>query len=309
MTPPASGVELPAGMTVIERGWLSSNTVVCRGLEPAIIDTGYASHADFGVQVIRRALQGQPPARIVNTHLHSDHCGGNAALQAAWPGVETWIPSLSLAAARDWDAAALTFEATGQRCDRFSVDRGFAPGDRLRLGDLHFDALAAPGHDPQMMVLWCADERLLISADALWQDGFGVIFPEIEGEPGFDDLRATLDLIDSLGATQVIPGHGAPFTDVEAAMARARSRLARFEADPTSHARHALKVLVKFLLMDVGTLSIAQLDTLPARMRYVEELNRRFMRLSSPELGHWIAAALVKSGVARLDPEGLHDIA
>ena len=36
------------------------------------------------------------------------------------------------------------------------------------------------------------------------------------GEPGFDDVDATLDLIASLSVRVVIPGHGAPFGDVEA---------------------------------------------------------------------------------------------
>jgi len=31
-------------------------------------------------------------------------------------------------------------------------------------------------------MLFEPDRRILISADALWQNGFGAIFPEIEGE-------------------------------------------------------------------------------------------------------------------------------
>ncbi|CAN5339287.1 hypothetical protein BH09PSE6_BH09PSE6_27240 [soil metagenome] len=298
----------PDSISIIERGWLSSNTIVCRGEQPAIIDSGYVSHAALGVEVVRRALDGEQPRLLVNTQLHSDHCGGNAALQAAWPGIETRVPSPSFDAARRWDADALTFEACGQECAPFRVDAAFAPGEQLLLGDLEFEALAAPGHDPQMMVLWCEHERILVSADALWEDGFGVIFPEIEGEPGFDDLRATLQMIEGLDAALVIPGHGAPFADLGSALDRAYGRLAHFEADPTRHARHALKVLVKFLLMDRGQLSLDELTARLTAMRYAREINERFLQVPDAQLAAWIATSLIKSGVARLDGATLHDV-
>ena len=91
---------------------------------------------------------------------------------------------------------------------------------------------------------------VLISADALWENGFGVVFPELEGEDAFDEVARVLDLIGSLGAHWVIPGHGAPFSDVNAALQRARRRLESFRSDPARHARHAAKVLVKYHLME-----------------------------------------------------------
>ena len=72
---------LPADLRVFDRGWLSSTNVLCLGEAPALIDTGHAKHAARTVALVREALGGQPLARIAHTHLHSDHCGGNAALQ------------------------------------------------------------------------------------------------------------------------------------------------------------------------------------------------------------------------------------
>ena len=48
----------------------------------------------------------------------------------------------------------------------------------------------------------------------------------------------------------VIPGHGAPFQDVKAALQRARARLHGQRADPPRHARHAARVLLKYHLME-----------------------------------------------------------
>jgi glyoxylase-like metal-dependent hydrolase (beta-lactamase superfamily II) len=104
-------------------------------------------------------------------------------------------------------------------------------------------------------MLYCAEERVLISADALWENGFGVIFPELEGESGFAEEQAVLEAIAKLDVRTVIPGHGAPFTNVALALERAFSRVAWLRADPARNAKNALKVLIVFKLLDVRAMS------------------------------------------------------
>jgi len=92
-------------LQVLERGWLSSNNVVFRsesGSSSAVVDTGYDSHAAQTVALLKDCLEGEPLARILNTHLHSDHCGGNAELQRAF-GSETVVPAVSFGAVSDWN--------------------------------------------------------------------------------------------------------------------------------------------------------------------------------------------------------------
>ena len=73
---------LPASMQVLQRGWLSSNNILFTGGDQtALVDSGYLTHAAQTVALVRHGLQGRPLDRLINTHLHSDHCGGNAALQ------------------------------------------------------------------------------------------------------------------------------------------------------------------------------------------------------------------------------------
>lgn len=77
---------LPPEITVLERGWLSANNILFIGQhDTAIVDTGYCSHAEQTVELVRDALAGRRLDRLLNTHLHSDHCGGNAALQKPGP--------------------------------------------------------------------------------------------------------------------------------------------------------------------------------------------------------------------------------
>jgi glyoxylase-like metal-dependent hydrolase (beta-lactamase superfamily II) len=251
--PMPSTRSLLSGLTVLERGWLSSNNILIHAAdgEPGavLVDTGHVNHAAQTVALVRHALNGARLDRIVNTHLHSDHCGGNAAMQQAF-GVPVIVPPGSADAARAWDVARLTYAASGQRCERFEVSGTLAHGTPFTAGGRRWEVLAAPGHDPDSVMLFDAANGVLISADALWEHGFGVVFPEIDGEPGFDDVGAVLDAIAGLPVRVVIPGHGAPFTDVAAALARARSRLAGFQAEPAKHARHAVRVLVKYHLME-----------------------------------------------------------
>lgn len=243
-----------AGLQVFERGWLSSNNLLVHASEDepgaTLIDTGHVNHAAQTLALVRHALGEAPLARIVNTHLHSDHCGGNATLAREF-GARITIPPGLAEAVRDWQANALSYEATGQLCERFEVHSTLHPGEVLEAGGRRFEVLAAPGHDPDSLMLFDAAHGLLVSADALWEQGFGVVFPEMDGEPGFDDVGAVLDAIAALPVQLVVPGHGAPFSDVDAALARARSRLASFRAEPARHAKHGVKVLIKYHLMEV----------------------------------------------------------
>jgi glyoxylase-like metal-dependent hydrolase (beta-lactamase superfamily II) len=250
------------GLTVLERGWLSSNNLVIHGAagEPGavLVDTGHVVHAEQTVALVRHALRGAKLHRIVNTHLHSDHCGGNAAVQRAF-GAPITVPPGNADAVAQWDRVRLTHATTGQLSERFQHASTLRPGEHLRAGGRRWDAVAAPGHDPHSLMLFDAAQGVLVSADALWQHGFGVVFPEVDGEPGFGDVAATLDAIERLPVRVVIPGHGAPFTDVKAALQRARSRLDGFLKDPGRHARHATKVLIKYHVMELHRIAHADL--------------------------------------------------
>lgn len=302
---------LPDDILVLERGWLSSNNILLLDDDrddAILIDTGYVSHADQTLALVEQALQGRRLRAIVNTHLHSDHCGGNAAL-ASRHGAPIWVPQAEYQAALDWDPERLSFQVTGQRCDRFVPSGALKPGDTLQQGRRHWEVIAAPGHDPHALMLFDAHDGLLISADALWENGFGVVFPELIGEPGFDDVRATLELIRSLRARRVLPGHGSVFDDVHAAVERALAKLAGFEANPVRHAWHAAKVLVKFHLLEVRCQTVPKLLAWLDATPYVRLLHQRYF--SSQPWPAWQAAvleALCASGALRRDGETILDV-
>jgi glyoxylase-like metal-dependent hydrolase (beta-lactamase superfamily II) len=241
------------GLQVLERGWLSSNNIVFGRSGPCpatVVDTGYDSHAPQTVGLVAQQLGGARLERIVNTHLHSDHCGGNALLQAA-NGCEVWVPEVSFAAVSTWDESRLTYQQTGQTCRRFAAHGALSPGGDVMLGGQRWQIVPAPGHDAEAVMFFQPDSRVLISGDALWEDRLAIIFSALGDAGGFAATRRALAAIESIEPRIVIPGHGAPFTGVAQALAASRRRLNLFEAAPERHLQYAARALTMFHMLEV----------------------------------------------------------
>lgn len=301
-------------MTVLERGWLSANSIIFTGTHSgtAVVDTGYSAHAAQTVALVGAALQGQPLQRILNTHLHSDHCGGNAALQARWPGVHTAIAPGQAHAVGAWDAYALSYTPTGQECPVFRHDALLQPGTEVLLGEHTWQIHAAPGHDSHAILLFEPEGRILISGDALWQNGFGVVFPELEGEAAFADVAATLELIATLAPRTVVPGHGAVFSGVEPvnlALDAARRRLDGWVRDPIKHARYAAKVLLKYKLLEWQQIALIDLQQWIAQTPYFVLVHGRYF--SAQAFSGWcegLVRDLEHAGAAKRHGNQLHNV-
>ncbi|MEY4733837.1 MAG: Hydroxyacylglutathione hydrolase [Pseudomonadota bacterium] len=301
---------LPPGVTVIERGWLSANNILLSDEDSAtLVDSGYVTHQAQTLALLAHALQGRPLDLLINTHLHSDHCGGNQALQAHYPALKTWIPPGLAEAVQGWQEDALSYKPTGQNCPPFRFNGLLQPGSTHRWGGMDWQVHAAPGHDPHSVILFAPEHRLLMSADALWQNGFGVVFPELVGVDAFDEVAQTLDLIERLNPTTIIPGHGAVFTEVAPALALARSKLEGFAKSPEKHARYGAKVLLKFKLLEWGQISRADFDAWSEQVPYLGDLHARF------GMGHdrqtWLdmmLAELERSGAMLVKEDVLMDV-
>ena len=265
------------GLQVFERGWLSANNILLTDDDSAtLIDSAYVTHEAQTVALVQNALNGRALDRLVNTHLHSDHCGGNHHLQTHYTQLETWIPPGEAKAVSIWDAEALSYEATGQLCPRFKFEGLLQVGQILRLASLNWEVHAAPGHDPHSVILFEPTHKILISADALWANGFGVVFPELEGVEAFHEVSQTLDLIESLKPIWVIPGHGAVFDNVDAALEIARKKLDGFVQNPQKHGRYGAKVLLKFKLLELTQVENKAFRAWATGVPYLIQLHQSF---------------------------------
>ena len=280
-------VPLPEGVFVFERGWLSSNNILFVGAQSsALVDSGYSTHSEQTVELVRSALQRRPLDLLINTHLHSDHCGGNAALQRSYPKLQTLIPPGQASFVSSWDPVALSYLPTGQLCPAFVFNGILSPGTEIRLADTNWQIHAAAGHDPHSLILFEPQSRTLISADALWENGFGVVFPELEGEQAFNEVADTLDLIEQLGPRWVIPGHGPVFSYRASVLAHARQRLNAFVKNPGRHAHHAAKVLLKFKLLEQQQLPFVDFLNWATSTSYFLLIHKRFF--ASIPLESWL---------------------
>ena len=294
---------LPNSLLVLERGWLSSNNIVCfEGRDAALIDSGYVTHAAQTVALLERALDGRDLTRLLNTHSHSDHIGGNAAVTAAF-GCQVIVPSGIAATIAEWDEEALLLSPLGQSAARFRHDATIADGDEVELGGLNWRTIAVPGHDMDALAFYNAERRILISGDALWRNGFGVIFSELLGHPddagGLKATRETLDCLARLPIDVVIPGHGAPFVEIDDAFACAYQRLAAFEQSIDRLARHALKVMLAFAMLERRQLLRAELPAFLASLSFCQSINTRYLNYDNEALAQWLASELIRSGTLK----------
>ena len=308
MTPKRIGdFLLPPGIDIFERGWLSANNILLYGdQDTSLVDTGYCTHQEQTVGLVTHALKSHGLStlnKIANTHLHSDHCGGNAALFQAFD-CEVLIPIADELAVRSWNEDLLSYHALGQECPRFIHHSVLHPGQKLLLGSYQWEVLAAPGHDHHSVMFYQDEHRILISGDALWEDGFGVIFPELWGESGFSELRSTIEMIDALHPALVIPGHGKPFTDVSRAIAHAKARLDYLSGDPNRNARHGAKVLLKFKLLEQRKMKLEMVSQWIEETPILENV-RKQLQLSTADFEQWLLQALVQANAAKVENDYL----
>ena len=294
---------LPGNVRVLERGWLSSNNIVFfDGERAALIDSGYVSHAAQTVALLEHALAGRRLTQLLNTHSHSDHIGGNAAVAAAF-GCQVIVPAGIDATIAEWNEDALLPSPLGQSAARFRHDATIADKDEIELGGLNWRAIAVPGHDMDALAFYNAERRILISGDALWRNGFGVIFSELLGHPddggGLKATRDTLDLLARLPIDVVIPGHGAPFNEIDDAFTCAYQRLATFEHSVERLARHALKVILAFAMLERRQLPRNDLPAFLASLSFCQSVNARYLNYSNEALADWLATDLIRAGSLR----------
>jgi len=278
-------LRLPASLLVLERGWLSANNILFfEGENATLVDSGYVTHAAQTVQLVGHALAGRALQRLINTHSHSDHIGGNAALKAAF-GCEIIVPAGLQAAIAEWDENALLLSPLGQQAARFQHDSLIGANSEIEMGGLNWQTLAVPGHDMEALGYYNPEKRILISGDALWENGFGVIFPELLGEAeGLNSTRATLEMLAKLPIDIVIPGHGAPFAAVDLALERAFRRLEMFTTDIEKLAWHAIKVIVSFAMLERRRLAQAEFPAFVVSLPFAADVNTRYLNLPDDQL-------------------------
>jgi glyoxylase-like metal-dependent hydrolase (beta-lactamase superfamily II) len=114
-----TGIAVAPDVQVIVRDWLNANHVPITGRdESVLIDSGYGAHARQTLDLTGNALGGRRLDRIVNTHCHSDHMGGNAALARVHRCTIT-LPAACALLVDAWDTRELLLDYADQQAEPF----------------------------------------------------------------------------------------------------------------------------------------------------------------------------------------------
>ena len=293
-------MDLPSSIRVIERGWLNCNQVVLRARgDNVLVDSGYCTHRERTLELVLAALEGEPLERLVNTHCHSDHMGGNAAIASAY-GCRVTIPEGEVKHVVPWTPQSVWMAQFDQKADPFHFDDTLRPGDRFEAGGLEWHAHPAPGHDMDALMFFEPTRRILISGDALWENGMGFVWPDEGSNPYLDAALDTLAAIERLDPAVVIPGHGPVFEGAGEAVANVRSRLQAFARDPAKNARHMAKVMFVFALLDRGSMPVAGMRAYLEQVPCYGQVSRRFLGQEPGEMAEWMLADLEGAAAVRV---------
>ena len=296
-------VKLPPSLRVIVRGWLNCNQVVmlARG-DNVLVDSGYCTHRERTLELLasREGLDRQPLERLINTHCHSDHMGGNAAVASAY-GCRITIPAGEVKNVEPWTPQSAWMEEFDQRADPFHFDDTIDVGETFAGGGFEWKAHAAPGHDMDALMFFEPTNRILVSGDALWESGMGFVWPQEGANPYIESAREALANIERLDPAVVIPGHGEPFVDVGGAIARVRQKLDVFARDPVKCARHMAKVMFVFALLEKETMPVHEVAAYVGRIPCYSKLSERFLGLAPKALADWLVADLARVGAVAVD--------
>ncbi len=296
---------LPSNMFFIERDWLSANHVMFRDNESAtLIDSGYGRFNDVTAGMVDSVLTEWDWAfldRIINTHIHSDHIGGNAELQRAHPGCSIAVPVDEQPALVNWDSPEQMLSYADQECERFAWDDVIEPGQQIQLGGATWHAIATPGHDMGSLVFYSPKSRILISADALWENGSGFVPPQAVDPKPLAAQRATFKRLAELDVALVIPGHGPMFTDFSGALARAGAKLEAFAQDDMKIVKSVVKGMFIYSMMWRGEMELADVPKYVSRIGVHRDYNAQFFRMSDDAYADWLIGEAVRANKARVD--------
>ncbi|NOZ77240.1 MAG: MBL fold metallo-hydrolase [Euryarchaeota archaeon] len=182
---------------IISRG-MDSNVYVIQDEKMAVIDTGAGRAMAERVREVAGDID-----IIINTHAHTDHCGGNRFL-----GGRTLIHEKDRTEAEDGTFYRTTF-LTGALAG-IDIDQTLKEGDVIELGEMKLRVLHTPGHTPGSICLYDDERGLLFSGDTLFPDG---AFGRTDFGGSDAEMLASLERIADLEVETLYPGHMAPVTE------------------------------------------------------------------------------------------------
>lgn len=259
-----STLEILDNLFFIERGYLNCNHLVYRSPAPVLIDSAYIGDLAETINRIQHlGVKTAEVARIISTHTHCDHIGGNWAIQQQ-SGCEIALHQIGKHFIDTRDDWATSWSYYDHEAAFFRCTESLADGDTVMVGPHEFQVIYTPGHAADGIVLYHPKEKILISSDSLWGKDMSIMTLRLEGSTALFQRLAALKALETLEVNRVYPGHGKSFSDFNGALSKTRERIERFLGDRNLVGDDVIKKLLIFLLLIKK--SIAEKELFPYLM-------------------------------------------
>lgn len=196
-----------------------------------LFDTG------MGISNIKKLVEGLTdlPVSVMNSHTHNDHVGDNWRFSDIY-GMDTAFTRESAKGSTADAKAEITpdaicgtlpagFDAKTYATRPFHITHWLHGGEKIDLGGRVFEVISTPGHTPDSISLWDAQNKLLFTGDMYYPGPIFLYRPETD----LDAYEASIKKMNALGAKLLLPAHNVPVADpadlprVLAAMEQIRS--------------------------------------------------------------------------------------
>src|SRR5690606_32899776 len=219
MSRTGSVVELANGVHAV-LGGVNAGIIEAPDKTAVLVDSG--QDKEYGKR-IRRALAdlGLTPTVLICTHSHADHYGGNAYLLGQFPDLQVLAPPIEANIIRAPElepiylfhgAAPLPeLQSKWLKAPASPVHREIEAG-RVTVGGVDLELIDVRGHAHRQMGVLVAG--VFLAADAVFGPETLTRYPLPFGQDIAWQL-ASHDTVASVQATTLLPGHGAPTSDLE----------------------------------------------------------------------------------------------
>jgi len=181
--------------------------------EAMVVDPGMISPSEHEEIDGFIAREGLTVKHLVNTHLHLDHCFGNAHIERKY-GVKTRANAADTPLGRNISGQARLF-GIFSAFENVGEIEPLTDGDILTLGTEEIRVISTPGHSPGGISLYAPATGLIITGDTLFGDG-NVGRTDLPG----GDYNVLVESVRKLrqlpGTTTLLPGHGPGSTIADA---------------------------------------------------------------------------------------------
>jgi glyoxylase-like metal-dependent hydrolase (beta-lactamase superfamily II) len=244
----------------LRRVFPSANSVLIKGEKPVLIDTGYGSDFEDTAALIQsHGVRPESITKIVNTHYHSDHVGGNYGFQTRFgTPIAAHVWDAEMVNDRDPDVCGATW--LDQPVEPYTVSESLEEGDVIDAGEVQLRVVHTPGHTIGHISLLDESSGSLICGDAVHADDVCWLNPFQEGALPLERATESIRRLLRLEPEWSCSGHGPSTGDPQGAFERALFRYDKWRNQPKGMAWHACKRIFSYRLMIAGGIDRFEVD-------------------------------------------------